>query len=45
MPLNQAVAELHAVVRDLSRQGWVTVPQLYSRLLGNQHRVGLARVG
>lgn len=44
MPLDQAVVELDAVVRDLNRRGWATVPQLYSRLSGNQHHVGLTRI-
>lgn len=44
MPLNQNVDELDAVIRDLVRRGWATVPQRYSRLLGNQHHVGLARI-
>lgn len=45
LPLSQAVAELSAVIGDLGRRGWATVPQRYSRLVGNQHHVGLARVG
>ena len=43
MPADQSVAELDAVIRDLIRRGWATVPKRYSRLLGDRHHVGLAR--
>ena len=43
MPADQSVAELDAVVHDLVRRGWATVPQRFSRLVGDRHYVGLAR--